>query len=346
MSVTVRGRDPIPGSDSTPPGLRRTVGILLVGVALAAFATFRSTPTLNRTENTSVPVEDVGLQSGRWVAVGTHDTDPFGARRIDDHYVYVTHDGRGVERIGVDGGIDRVTFGSAVQLTRLTSDGTTAVVYGTDRRRPAIWISTDGLRWTRRILPWDGAVQAVAIRPDGLVVLGHDRTRNRQLTAVEFRSGWAVQESEAPPTGLWSTGRGIVGRDRLEDGTPGYVHSTDGRRWTTIGTQLSLHTGDVATIHGEGREQVLRLPETGQVIHVPEWPVAALWDLGDRLWIQTPTAVWWSTDGMRWSPLRLSPGLETPYGVPVLLPFADRALISVGGARGSERRLMAWILGP
>lgn len=342
MSVTVGGREPVPGPSAPRRwAVKSLIGLVLVGGATVIASTAGDPLAVSPTEVERVPV----LDTGRWISAGSHGSDPFDARPIAGFYVYLTEDRAGVERIGPDGRTSVVSLGPGATPLRLTSDGKTAVIWGTDHGRTALWVSSDGQDWKRRLLPWNGTVQAVAIRPEGLVILGIDRDRDRQVVATEFESGWAVAATDAPPTGLRSTGTAMLGRGRGGDGDVAYLASVDGRNWIRIGAELSLNVGDVAIFEGEGKDRVLRLPESGRIVRPPEWPVAALWDTGDRIWLQTPSAVWWSADGERWSPLRLTSDLGVESGSPVLLPFEDRALLSVGGARGSARQLLVWILG-
>jgi hypothetical protein len=251
----------------------------------------------------------------------------------------------GIAAIDSAGVTTTVTFAQGEEVARLTSDGTTGVAHGLVDGRPVLWTSTNATSWDRQLLPWSGSVQAVAIRPHGLVVLGFDSTRSRKIVAHQLSQGWAVRAADLPDTGLWSTGRGVVGRGTLSDGSVGYLYSTDGFSWEGIGPHLSLHYGEVATLTYPEGSPLLVLPDDGTVLRPPEVPAVSLWKIADRFWLQTPTSVWWSSDGNRWSPLPLDRAHGIQGGAPILLPFPDRALLSVGGSRGSLRNVYTWILG-
>jgi hypothetical protein len=245
--------------------------------------------------------------------------------------------------IASDGGTGTVDLGGAA--ARITSAENTLVAHGQVDGWPVLWKSTDGREWHESLLPWEGSVQAVAISSGRLVVLGIDSRRDREIVARSLDQGWAVQAADTPDTGLVSTGTGFVGRGRLVDATTGYLYSRDGLTWEPVGPALSLHEGDVASLHYEGGATILRTPGVAGDIRPPATPVSALWRVGERIWVQTPGVVWWSTDGTRWSPLRLDRRHGIGQGAPLLLPFEDRALVSVGGARGAPRQILVWILG-
>lgn len=344
MGVVVGGTDPL--EPPSPPGsghvrLPRGLALIPAAAALVAlgFVLFPAAPGPAPGGGLEAITE---LDTGRWIPVGHGTLDPFDARRLADRYLFVVTGG--IASIDIDG----VTTVASVDGNphRITSTGNLAVAHGTDPHgRPTIWTSTDGARWSAEVMPWQGSVLAVAVRPDGLIVLGIDQRRQREIVARTHGRGWAVTAADIPNTGLWSTGTGIVGRDRLDDGTVGYLHTANGIDWEPIGSHLSLHWGDVATIHDDGGTTVLRVADSGLVVRPPETPVSSLWILGERIWLQTPSAAWWSTDGMRWSPMPIDRARGVDRGAPVLLPFTDRAILSVGGARGVAREIYMWILG-
>ena len=340
MSVIVGGTDP---TQQDVPGPRRPsalVALVISAVGVLAYVALPSAPAERGIDRTGF-TEAAPVDSGRWVRAGTSTLSSYDPRRLDDRYVFVTVSG--VTTMDATGTIEVHRFGGDANPQRVTSDGHTAVVFGRLEGRPVLWTSTDGRRWHRHAVPWEGSVLAVAIRPDHLTVLGLDD--GREVAGRLEGDAWSVTDTEAPDTGLWSTGEGIVGRGRQPDGTIGYLYSTDGVTWVPIGQYLSAHIGDVLTLHDEVGETVARVPGTDTTLRPPALPIVAYWDLGDRHWLQTQAAVWWSTDGSRWSPLPLDRAHGVMGGSPILLPFADRALITVGGARGSPRTIYTWILG-
>ena len=89
----------------------------------------------------------------------------------------------------------------------------------------------------------------------------------------------------------------------------------------------------------------LRLPGDTRIVTPPEWPVSGLWRSNGRIWIQTPSAAWWSRDGQRWNELPFDEEAGYPGGLPVLLPFADRAIVAVGPTDLARRDLFTWHVG-
>lgn len=343
MSVVVGGTDPDTDVTRSPRGRATVLMLTLAAGVVIAVVVLPPSPTADQNLSTSGFDEATVLDSGRWLPVGTSTHAPFDARRLGDRFLWVI-DG-GIAAIDSAGLTTTIHFAPGEEVARVTSDGTRAVAHGLDEGGPALWTSTDATSWHKQRLPWSGSVMAVAIRPDGLIVLGFDSTRSREIVARQLRQGWTVRATDAPDTGLFSTGTGIVGRATLADGSVGYVYSPDGTTWKEIGPHLSLHDGDVATLDYTGRNPRLVLPDDGTVIRPPELPAVSLWKVGDRFWLQTPTSVWWSSDRNRWSPLPLDRAHGFQGGAPILLPFSDRALLSVGGSRGSPRTVYAWILG-
>ena len=340
MSVIVGGTD---SRQQDAPGPRRPsalVALVVSAVGVLAYVALPSAPGSRGTERVGF-TEAAPVDSGRWLRAGTSTLAAYEPRRLGDHYVVVTESG--VTTMDASGTTSEHRFGGDANPQRITSDGRTAVVFGRVGDRLALWTSTDASRWERDDVPWSGSVLAVAIRPGHLTVLGLDGGRE---VVGHLESGrWSVTATDAPDTGLWSTGEGIVGRGRQPDGTIGYLYSTDAVTWDPIGQYLSSHIGDVLTLENVAGEIVARVPGTGMTIRPPDLPIVAYWDVGDRHWLQTQTAVWWSRDGSRWSPLPLDRAHGVMGGSPILLPFSDRALITVGGARGSPRTIYAWILG-
>ncbi|MEX1004837.1 MAG: hypothetical protein WD156_05655 [Acidimicrobiia bacterium] len=340
MSVIVGGTDP---RQRDVPGPRRPsalVALVLTAVGVLAYASLPSAPAERGADRTGF-TEAAPVDSGRWLRAGTSTIASYDPRRLGDLYVFVTENG--VSMVDATGTATAHRFGGDAHPQRITSESQTAVVFGRLEDRPVLWTSTDGRRWQRDDVPWTGSVLAVAIRPGHLAVLGLDE--GREVVGTLEDDQWSVTPTDAPDTGLWSTGEGIVGRGRQPDGSVGYFYSTDGVTWVPIGQYLSAHIGDVLTLHDEGGEVMARVPESGVTLRPPALPIVAYWDLGDRHWLQTQSAVWWSTDGLRWSPLPLDRAHGVMGGSPILLPFSDRALITVGGARGSPRTVYTWILG-
>jgi hypothetical protein len=340
MSVIVGGTDP---RQQDVPGPRRPptmVALAVIAVSVLAYVSLPSAPTDRGADRTGFR-EAAPVDSGRWVRAGTSRVAPYDPRRLGDQYVFITEGG--VATMDALGTTTVHPFGEDATPQRVTSDGHTAVVHGRHGDRPVLWTSVDGKPWQRDDVPWADSVLAVAIRPDRLTVLGLDD--GREVVGILEDGRWTERRTEAPDTGLWSTGAGMVGRGRQPDGSIGYLYSTDGIDWAPIGQYLSSHIGDVLTLHDEGGETVARVPGTDVTLRPPALPIVAYWDRDDRHWMQTQSAVWWSIDGSRWSPLPLDRAHGVMGGSPILLPFADRALISVGGARGSPRTIYMWILG-
>jgi hypothetical protein len=153
-----------------------------------------------------------------------------------------------------------------------------------------------------------------------------------------------VEEIDGPDSVLVSTGDGHVGRERLGDGPIQYIHSTDGITWTPADVIVN-NAGEVAAFVLVDEITTFRIPGEERVIRPPGLPASALWRVQDRIWVETPTAAWWSEDGSRWTPLPIDRAHGIEGAAPILLPFPDRAMLSVGGTQGVPRETYVWILG-
>lgn len=347
MGVIVGGIDP----DPVAPGRGSRSFTIFVVAGAAALAlmlgTYAGAPSSPQGETAASLDHALVTDSGRWLPVSRSSVAPFDGHRLGSAYVVATVDG--IASIDAHGTTTLTSLPGAELLQGLTSDGETAIAFGTDERGPALWTSVDAREWTRIRLPWPGTVQAVAMGDAGLVVLGIDRSTGHRVTARSSGlpgAPWRIEETDGPDSVLISTGAEIIGRGRLDpDGQVGYLRTSDGVDWRPFAEVIVNNVGEVAAITDEDGVAGLRIPGEARFIRPPEWPVSALWRVQDRIWVQTPTAAWWSRDGARWSrmPLDRAHGIE--HGSPILLPFPDRALVSVGGARGAPRDLYMWILG-
>lgn len=341
MSVVVGGTDQRPGDSEGPKRPRGPALLTALACGVFAVVAFPAAPADSPPDSGFSAAPQ--LDTGGWVEIGTGAHSPATARRLGDAYVFVVPGGVGM--IDASGTTTLQDLAPDFVAHRITSDGHTAVVHGRQGPEPVLWRSTDGTDWEALAVPWRGSIQAVAIRPEGLVVLGIDTDDGDQIVATEAEGGWEVTATLAPTTGLFSTGTGIVGRGRVDGGKVGYLYSTDAVGWEPVAEFLALSSGEVITLHSEAGASVARRPGVAGTIRPPELPIVAYWQVEDRHWLHTPTAIWWSRDGTRWSPLPLDRAHGFPGGSPVLLPFADRALLSVGGARGTPRTVYVWILG-
>ncbi len=346
MGVLVAGTDP------DPPDLGRSrrpaspaVGVVLAAVALGLIAL----PTSPGADQATSPERRPGValtDSGRWIPWSQSTVLAFDATRLGDRYLIPV--AGTIESLGADG-VTRSEVLPGVEFVRgVSSDGEHAVAFGMDERGPALWLTAGEDVWTRVRLPWQGTVQAAAISDGAVTLIGVDDTRARRIVAKwsgTAGTGWRVLESGAPDAALLPVEGGFVARGRIADGPVQYLISRDGLTWEPFATRIVNTVGEVAAIVETGSGDVVQIPGDDRLIRPPEWPIAALWRVGDRIWIQTPTAAWWSTDGTRWTRLALDRRHGIRAGAPVLLPFTDRAAVSVGGTVGSPQDIYMWILG-
>ncbi|MDX1448355.1 MAG: hypothetical protein R3246_04755 [Acidimicrobiia bacterium] len=224
---------------------------------------------------------------------------------------------------------------------------TTVVAYGMATDGPSLWIPTASADvWEPVPLPWEGSVQAVTVADDGVVVLGTDTdgwiSARHPLPLDGDPGAWTVTSIDPPGTVVFGVRGGFVARSLLQDE---YLHSDDGREWSSH-TEVMIHpVGEVAALVSTPTGLGLQMSGDERTVVPPEWPVSALWRIQDRIWIQTPTAAWWTTDGRRWQEIRFDEEKGFPGGRPVLLPFPDRALIAVGPSDLARRDLFTWYVG-
>jgi hypothetical protein len=314
-------------------------------VAATATLVVRS-PTTDTTATTDASSRLPVVDSDRWIPLALSTAPPYDARRLGSYYLFGTPGG--VAKIDEEGVTTHSTLAGLRLLRGVASDGETAVAFGLDEHGPSLWTTTDAVSWTPLRLPWQGTVQAVAVVDDGLAVIGIDAVGGRQIAAHSSGTPdapWNVQEIDGPDSVLVSTGDGFVGRGRLGDGPTQYLHSSDGVAWTPFADIIVNNVGELAAFVFVDGLATLRIPGDERVIRPPGLPVSALWRVEERIWVQTPTAAWWSEDGSRWSPLPIDRAHGIEAGAPVLLPFPDRAMLSVGGTRGVPRETYVWILG-
>jgi hypothetical protein len=343
MGVIVGGVDPDPVARERQA--RPLTALVVACVALAGLAVASYPGPSSPIASTEALGGIASVDSGRWLPLSDSAIAPFNSQRLNALYLMPVVGG--VSTIDRSGNTTTVMLPGVDVLRGIASDGERAVAFGTSDRSPALWTSVDGHSWDLALLPWTGAVQAVVINESGLLVIGFDTTLGRQVLARssgERGATWMVEESNGPQSVLLSAGDAFVGRAAIE-GTIGYVQSFDGINWEPFGEVIVNNVGDVAAIVHEGGASHLRIPGEERAIRPPEWPVSAVWRVEDRIWLQTPTAAWWSRDGMRWTRLPLDRAHGIDRGLPVLLPFEDRALVSVGGTRGEPRDIYMWILG-
>jgi hypothetical protein len=344
MGVLVAGTDPdadVPRPSHHVP----TAALVVAGIVVLALVAQPSSPgssvAIDR-DRPGVALSD----SGRWIPWSRTRVLPFDARRLGELYLVASPgtvwslDSEGVARSAVLPGVELVRG--------VSSDGNMAVAFGSDEQGPALWLSYDGIGWLRTRLPWKGSVQAATVADGAVIVIGVDELRARRIVATwsgRPGGGWRVLETTAPDAALLAVDGGFVARGRLGNEPVQYLHSTDGLTWEPFASRIVNTAGDVAAIVETAAGDRIRIPGDERLIRPPEWPIAAIWRVEERIWLQTPTAAWWSTDGSRWSRLPLDRRHGIERGSPVILPFEDRVAASVGGTVGSPQDLYMWILG-
>lgn len=343
MGVIVGGHGPDPARQDRSTRLSFAV----TAVALAVMAGFFLTGPAPGDDESGEMTGMLLVDSGRWLPWGTSRATPFDADRLAD--TYLLSGSGGVSAFDASGETVFVPLPGVDSLRGVTADGTTGIAYGASAEGPAIWRTGDGREWELVPLPWQGAVQAASLVDGAVVALGIDTTEGPHQVAGrwsgEDADPWVTQVVDAPDTIFHPVEGGFVAFGRLQGGAPGYLFSSDGVRWEALADNVVIPVGELAAVVEDELGRGLRIPGDDRRISPPEWPVAALWRVGERIWVQTPAAAWWSLDGRRWTrlPLDRSHGIE--QGLPTLFPFDDRAAVFVGGTRGEPREILMWILG-
>lgn len=343
MSVIV-GEQP---QDTTPKG-RRPITILIVLVTLsAAVVLARAGPTSTTPESDGEiqpPVSTPQLPPG-WMATGSI-TARFltPAQAGEDMMIQL---GGTIALLSADGSTRRPELPGMRQFRGVITADDMVVAYGHTDTGPALWTPTGAASpWQRLDMPWDGSVQAVSLVDSRVVVLGTAgedwvRTSARWPPSSD-EAAWRVTPIQPPGTVVYSVADGFVARSLTADE---YLHSADGATWASY-SQVIIHpVGEVAALVEGTTGFDLRLSGDSRTVTPPEWPVSALWRNNGRIWIQTPSAAWWSRDGQRWNELPFGTEDGYPGGLPLLLPFVDRAIVAVGPTDLARRDLFTWHVG-
>lgn len=255
--------------------------------------------------------------------------------------------GGNIALLSADGSTRRPELPGMRQFRGVVTAGEMVVAYGHADSGPALWTTSDAAGpWVRHDLPWDGSVQAVSLVDRFVVVLGtagNDWVRTSSGWPLPSdESGWQLAPIKPPGTVVFSVADGFVARSLTEDE---YLHSTHGTRWAPYAQVIIHPVGEVAALVQGPTGLGLRLSGDSRTVTPPEWPVSALWRNNGRIWIQTPSAAWWSSDGQRWNELPFDAESGYPGGLPLLLPFADRAIVAVGPTDLARRDLFTWHVG-
>lgn len=342
MSVIV-GEQP---QATTPTGGRPTqILVVLIVLSAAAVLAFAGPSATQESEaEIQPPVSNPALPPG-WTASGSI-TARFLTPALAGEAMMIQMGGD-IALLSADGSTRRPELPGLRQFRGVVSADNIVVAYGDSDKGPALWITTDtDVPWQRVHLPWDGSVQAVSVADRQIVVLG---TVGSEW--VSASSAWPPQSDDAdwrlapidpPGTVVFPVADGFVARSLEKDE---WLHSTDGSLWASYAEVITHPVGEVAAVVAGPTGLELRMPGDPRTVTPPEWPVSALWRNNGRIWIQTPSAAWWSSNGRRWHELPFDEESGFPGGRPVLLPFADRAIIAVGPTDLARRDLFTWHVG-
>lgn len=343
MSVIV-GEQP---QGTTPTGRRRApILIVLVGLT-AAVVLARAAPTSTTPESEGEirpPVSTPQLPQG-WIPSGSITARFITPARAGE--ALMIQNGMNITLLSADGSTRRPELPGMRQFRGVVTADDRVVAYGDSDTGPALWIAADpGVPWRRVDLPWDGSVQAVSLVDRRVVALGTVGSAWVRTGAAwpppSDESEWRVAPIDPPGTVVFPVADGFVARS-LEEAE--WLHSTDGTRWASYAEVITHPVGEVAAVVEGPTGLKLRLPGDPRTVTPPEWPVSGLWRIGGRIWIQTPSAAWWSRDGRRWNELPFDEESGFPGGLPMLLPFADRAIIALNGTELGRRDLFTWHVG-
>ena len=301
------------------------VGFLLVLAACNTMDT--TTPPATRAPTvTVVPISRLQLHQG-WARV-PHDEAVFGGDGIQA-MTSVVVGGPGLVAVGVS------NSGNDVDA--------------------AVWISVDGVTWTR--VPHDEAVfggegvqvmNSVVASGPGLVAVGFDASGSDPMdaaaavwTSVDGMTWTRVPHDEAVFGGegvqvmnsVVTGGPGLVavGTDGSSDGFHGAAwFSVDGITWTRV-------PHDETVFGGEGDQAISSVAVGGPgLVAVGSVVESVSWGWGDDV----DAAVWTSVDGMNWTRV---PHDETVFGGVVDYKHQSMASVTLGGpslvAVGSERTI-------
>lgn len=343
MSVIV-GEQP---QGTTPKGSRpRPILIVLITLA-AAVVLARAGPTATTPETDGEiqpPVSTPELPRG-WTASGSITARFLTPARAGDAMMIQL--GGDIALLSADGSTRRPELPGMRQFRGVVTADDMVVAYGHTDTGPTLWTTTDVAgTWERHDMPWDGSVQAVSLVDRRVVVLGTAGADWVRTSAAwpppSDESDWRLEPIEPPGTVVFSVADGFVARSLIEDE---YLHSADGTRWASYAQVIIHPVGEVAALVQGPTGLGLRLSGDDRILTPPEWPVSALWRNNGRIWIQTPSAAWWSRDGQRWNELPFEMDEGYPGGLPLLLPFADRAIVAVGPTDLARRDLFTWHVG-
>lgn len=341
MSVIV-GQQP----EATTPTGRRPIPILIVLIALTAAAVLtRAGPSATpKGEGDMTPVSSPALPRG-WAASGSITARFLGPEQAGEAMM-IQMEGQ-IALLSADGSIRRPKLPGIQQFRGVVTAEDMVVAYGNSDTGPALWVAAvAGGPWQRLDMPWDGSVQAVSLVDRRVMVLGTDSSGwLRAISAwppPSDDSEWRLARIDPPGTVVYPVADGFVARslDRA-----GWLHSRDGSLWASYATAIAHPVGELAAVVEGPTGLELRIPGDTRTVTPPEWPVSGLWRNNGRIWIQTPSAAWWSSDGRRWHELPFDEESGFPGGRPVLLPFADRAIIAVGPTDFGRRDLFTWHVG-
>ena len=189
----------------------------------------------------------------------------------------------------------------------------------------------------------------VAIEESEVVAVGIDSSSGLRWVSARTEWGltgeWDTETIGVPGTAIIPTGSDFVARGRIDGDEPGYLRSSNGNAWEPLAPMVLSEMGEVAEVTSDDDGLGLRLLDDDRILRPPDWPVRAVWNRGERIWIQTSSAAWWTTDGIEWTELPMDRDHGLPLGSPTILPFDDRVVALVAANPSSQQTIHVWYLG-
>lgn len=332
----------------TAPKGRQPIPILIVLVTLtAAVVLARAGPTAStpQTEGEIQPPVSTPQLPQEWMATGSITARFITPARAGD--ALMIQNGLDITLLSPDGSTRRPELPGLRQFRGVVTADDRVVAYGGSDTGPALWIATDiDVPWQRVDMPWDGSVQAVSLADHRIVVLGTAGSEWVRTSSAwpppSDGADWPLAPINPPGAGIYPVANGFIARSLDWDE---WLHSTDGSRWVSYAEMIAQPIGEIAAFVSGPTGLALQLAGDPRTVTPPEWPVSALWRTNSRIWIQTPTAAWWSRDGQRWNELPFDEESGYPGGLAILLPFSDRAIIALNGDELGRRDLFTWHVG-
>lgn len=327
------------------PGVAMLVAVAAATVAVFVFGSPGGPPETGTEESPTLVLDPITVDDGYWRPEATVEVSAFDARRAGGRYVFGA--GTDIVSIGPDGTVSTSPLPGIRSLGGVTTAGDRVVAYGTDGTGPAVWLSDGGADPTfdRVTVPLDGLLLAASMRGEELTVIGTRSGEQNVRIAARWTpsdGSWLLEPIDAPHGRISSVAGGFVARGALGPDRDGYFFSPDGTDWAPVGEVVIKHVGDYAAMVGTDEGLVLRVVGDDRTLTPPEWPIVAVWDLGEKVWLQARSTAWWSDDGSVWHPVPLDRAHGLGNGIPIALPFEDGLVAVVERLVNQPRQTFVW----